>query len=260
MTRQRMPVVPYGRRKGLSGADAGIRQVAPTFGKLLHLTSSSKSAERLVVESDAERLVGHLLTLDPRVRRFVPQPFTVDLIEGRLLWSPDEVAAARKRHKGREGRKFYTPDFAVDWVDRPQGVLEVKLEGFDGDDEYQAALHKASALLHTAGHTFTKVVVPAGQRSALRFNVPLLRKAQTRLDLWPSAGLVRRLEGLLEDGPRALVDVCRHLELSPCLVPHLMVAGAVGAKLAAQTISGEMLLHAAFGDQSHLFLLEELVV
>lgn len=259
MTRQRMPILPYGRRKGLGGADAGIRQVAPTFGKLLHLTSSSKSAERLVVESDAERLVGHLLTLDPRVRRFEPQPFTVDLIEGRLLWRPEEVAAARKRHKGREGRKFYTPDFAVDWVDRPQGVLEVKLEGFEGDDEYQAALQKASALLHTAGHTFTKVVVPASQRSALRFNVPLLRKAQIRQDLWPSAGLFRKLESHLEEGPRALLDVCRDLELSPSLVPHLLVAGAVGANLAGQTISGEMLLRAAFGDQSHLCLLEELV-
>lgn len=259
MRPRQAPVVPYGRRTGLKDADAGVRQVAPTYGRPLHLTSSSKSPGPLVVESPAERLVNHLLTLDPRVRAFEPQPFTVDLLDGCLLSSPEEVEAARKRHKGREGRKFYTPDFAVRWLDRPQAAVEVKLEGFEGNDDYDAVLQKAASLLDAAGYAFTKVVIPADQRIPLRFNVPLLRKASRQKSLWPVHDLVERVEGFLDGGPRTLSALCSELGLSPNLVPHLLMMGVAHANLLAQFIAGAMSLQAAHGDLSHLCLLEEFV-
>ncbi|WP_164962404.1 hypothetical protein [Rubrivivax sp. JA1026] len=95
------PAIAYGTRGRLGGADGGIRRVAPSFGKVLHLTSSDKAGDRFAVESDAERLVSHLLTVDPRVRRFEPQPFTVDLVDGRILRSREAVAEARQKHRQR---------------------------------------------------------------------------------------------------------------------------------------------------------------
>jgi hypothetical protein len=248
---------PYGRRSGQKDADTGVRRVAATYGKVLHLTSSPKASDRFVVESDAERVVTHLLTLDPRVQRFAPQPFTVDLLDGRILRTPEEVEAARKRHKGREGRKFYSPDFEVTWLDRPMGALETKLEGFEGDAEYDATLQLAASVLRTGGYDLGKVVVPSGNGNPLRFNLPLLRKAVGREDLLPTKDLIGQVEALLEGGPRTLRQLCSELGLSPNLVPALLVAGVLGADLARQTISGEMLLHAAYGDCTHLCLLDE---
>lgn len=250
---------PYGRRSGQKGADSGVRRVAATYGKVLHLTSSPKASDRFVVESDAERVVSHMLTLDPRVRLFTPQPFTVDLLDGRLLRTPEEVEAARKRHKGREGRKFYTPDFEVTWSDRPMGALETKLEGFEGDAEYDATLQLADSILRTGGYDLGKVVVPSSGSHPLRFNLPLLRKAVGRRDLRPTKDLIAQVEHLLDGGPRTLRQLCSELSLSPNLVPTLLVAGVVGADLARQTISAEMLLHAAYGDCTHLCLLNEML-
>lgn len=255
--RTRTSSIPYGRRSGQKDADSGVRRVAATYGKVLLLTSSPKASDRFVVESDAERVVTHLLTLDPGVQGFVPQPFTVDLVDGRILWTPEEVEAARKRHRGREGRKFYTPDFEVTWLGRPKGALETKLEGFEGDAEYDAGLQLAASVLRTGGYDLAKVVVPAGNGHPLRFNLPLLRKAIGREDLRPTTDLVGRVNAFLEGGPRTLHQLCSELCLSPNLVPALLVAGVLSADLARQTISGTMLLHAAHGDCSHLCLLDE---
>lgn len=127
------PQLSYGRRGRLSGADAGIRRVAPSFGKALYLTYSAKTNGLFAIESDAERLVANMLTLDPRVASFRPQPFRVDLLDQRILRTADAIAEARQKHKSREGAKFYTPDFEVVWLDRTRSIFEVKVEGYEGD-------------------------------------------------------------------------------------------------------------------------------
>lgn len=246
----------YGRRSRLQLADKGVRQVAPTFGKVLYLTYSKKCNGELVVESDAERLTAHMLTLDPRVKEFTTQPFTVDLIDQRLLKTPETVAEARRKHNQRLGPKFYTPDFAVEWESQPRSVLEVKLEGYEGDETYQTRLRLGSSIIEAHGYRFAKVVMPANPRHPLRSNLPLLKMAACRLDLWPDSDLVRRIVEICAQQPSSLKELCTTLNVSPNLVPALLVSGCVAGSLATQHLNGAMQLSAAFGDLSHLELLD----
>lgn len=247
----------YGRRSKLNAADVGVRRVASTFGKVQLLTYSSKSIGSIAVESDTERLVAHMLTLDPRVSRFQAQPFTVDLIDGRLLKTPEAVTEARARHKFRQGPRFYTPDFAVDWLTLPRSALEVKLEGYVGDEIYASVLGRGADILESNGYRFTKVVMPANAKHPLRSNLPLLRKAASRPELWPDASLVERIETLCGERSVTLKDLCAALDLSPNLAPALLVCGTLSADLVRQRLEGAMALSAAYGDLGHLALLNE---
>lgn len=189
------PKINYGNRGRLGGADSGIRRLAPTFGRVLLLTSSSKCSERFTVDSDAERLAVDLFTIDPRVRRFSAQPLTVDLIDGCLLKTRDEVAAARDRHRHRiGGRRLYTPDFSIEWHDDQRSVVEIKLEGFEGDAEYESMLRDASVVLEAWGIGFQRMIMPRDPRHPLRTNLPILKKAAARRDLWPDRELVERIQ------------------------------------------------------------------
>lgn len=248
----------YGRRGKLTIADKGVRGVAPTFGKVRHLTFSSKCCGELVVESDAERLTAHMLTLDPRVKGFKTQPFTVDLLDQRLLKTPEEFAIARKKHSQRAGPKFYTPDFAIDWHRTTRSALEVKLEGFEGDETYQDRIRLGSSILEAHGYCFAIVVMPANPRHPLRGNLPLLKMASSRLDLWPTDTLAQDLTEICSHKPVLLKELCVTLDISPNLVPALLVSGCVASNLTEQSLNGSMLLSAAYGDLRHLELLEQL--
>lgn len=253
------PAIAYGTRGRLSGADSGIRRVAPSFGKVLHLTSSDKAGDRFAVESDAERLVSHLLTVDPRVRRFEPQPFTVDLVDGRILRSREAVAEARLKHRQRTGWRFYTPDFGFEHAAMPRAAAEVKLEGYEGDADYLAALGRAEEVLDAAGYRFVRMVVPANTKHPLRANLQLLKIAKHRPDLRPDPQQLERIEAAC--GPEAvtLSALCAGLSTAPGAVPAWLICGAVRGDVAREHICGSMKLDAAFGDLSHLHLLEELM-
>lgn len=81
----------YGRGGRLSAANTGIRQTASTYGKARFGTYSEKARGNINVESDAERFVAQLPTIDPRVRAFQPLPFCVDQIDQRVLFTRDAV-------------------------------------------------------------------------------------------------------------------------------------------------------------------------
>ena len=134
----------YGVRSRRSAANAGVRLTARTYGKARIGTCAEKARGHIIVESDSERLVAHILGVDPRVREFWPQPFTVDLVGERLLFTPEERSEARKMRGGRAGDAVeYTPDFATVQSDGLQRAYEVKLEGFEGDDRYWAKVERA---------------------------------------------------------------------------------------------------------------------
>ncbi|MGC7969947.1 hypothetical protein ACP3WE_24280, partial [Salmonella enterica] len=76
-------------------------------------TYAEKADGHITVESDAERLVAHILSIDPRVRSFKQQPFTVDLVGERLLFTREEVSEARRMRGCRTGEMEYRPDFSV---------------------------------------------------------------------------------------------------------------------------------------------------
>ncbi len=252
--------IQYGRRSLRHGSYSGVRRVAPTFGKVQHLTYSSKSAGAVSVESDAERLVLHLLTLDPRTRSFEPQPFTVDLVDGRLLRTPEALCEARSKHKYIQGPCLFTPDFAVDWLDGPRSAIEVKLAGYEGDASYAQALRRAAEVLDAHGYRFSKVVWPAHREHPLRFNLPLLKAASQRADLRPDSALVQRVQDFCGDDTVSLAELCRELSLPPSHVPLLLVAGVLSADLFRQRLDGRMELRCAYGDLGHLALFDEVCV
>src|ERR1700761_3828332 len=132
-----------GVRSSRSATNAGVRLTARTYGKARIGTYAKKAGGHITVESDAERVVAHLLCIDPRVRSFEQQPFSVDLVAQRLLLTREELSEARRMRDGRAGEAEYTPDFATVQTDGLQRAYEVKLQGFEGDDQYWAKIERA---------------------------------------------------------------------------------------------------------------------
>lgn len=253
----------YGSRGMLQGLDAGVRRVAPSFGKQLHLTYSQKADGIVTVESDSERYVSHMLTLDPEVSSFSTQPFAVDLIERRLHRTTAAVEAARARYKRVRGQKFYTPDFGVQWHLSGQSghyatAIEVKLEGYESDEKDLQRMEAGRNVIEAAGIEFLRVVWPRSQNHPLRTNLPLLLKAKQRVDLWPDAVTVAAVEGAFVQGVTTVRELCDALSLSPNVIPSLLVSGLLSANVGQELIRGAMRIELAYGDLGFLSLLRGL--
>lgn len=247
----------YGSR-GRRPESTGVRPVAPTFGKTRFSTYSTKAAGAMDVEYDAELLVTNMLTLDPGVRAFAGQPFTVDLIDRRILRSREAVSEARKKHRLVNGPKFYTPDFAADCFDSPPLAVEVKLEGFLGDDEYAQKLTRVQSLLEAAGYHFLRVIIPSNPWHPLRVNLGLLADAALRQDLWPNRDEAAALETVCGEEGSSLGDVCNALNLSADFSPAWLVSGVIAADLLRNPINFDLHVTPAHGDLGHLAMVKEL--
>jgi hypothetical protein len=198
-----------------------------------------------------------MLTLDPRVKAFQTQPFTVDLIDEKILRLNEEVSEARKKHSKRAGPLFYTPDFAIDWIQLTRSALEVKLEGFEGDEEYQKKLQLGASILTAHGYRFSVAVIPRDTRHPYYSSLVLLKQAAGRPELWPDEQQLQKIAQLCSAGPLNLKELCKELGTSPSLVPAMLVSGSVSADISLHHITGSMLLSAAYGDLSHLELIEK---
>ena len=95
------------------------------------------------LESRLEQSVAHALELDPRVRAYRAQPFTLDLSTGERL--------AEKHPIKPSGAVYYTPDFVVD-LDDLQIVVEVKPSAFV--QEHKALLESVREALRQQGLRF----------------------------------------------------------------------------------------------------------
>lgn len=241
----------YGSRGRSAETNPGIRRVAPTFGKAQFRTYSTKASGSLVVESDAERVVAHMLSIDPRIKSFKQQPFTVDLLDCRICRTEEELSLARARHKSESGQKFYTPDFLAHWINGSKISLEVKLEGFHGDEAYKAKLEIAQSVIRANGHEFLILVIPFRQSHLLRGNLSLLSKAALRNDPIPPL-LQSSIEQVCKDDAITVKKLCSILKISPNIVPSLIVRGILYADINQHYINGAMSVRCAYGDLSHL--------
>lgn len=247
----------YGSRGRLRGIDQGIRRVAPTFGKALFSTYSTKAVGEMAVEADAERLVGDMLTLDPGVRQFWTQPFTVDLIDRRILRTRADVADARSKYKGLEGSKLYTPDFEADYHTQARIAIEVKMEGFEGSEQYAGMLSLARSLLESSGYRFLRVVIPEDPWHPVHLNVGVLANAALRPDLRPTADEADAVVAACGEEGKRLGCVCESLGMSSQLAPAWLVSGVITADVAHHPINFDLHVRPAHGDLSHLSLFEE---
>ncbi|NPT39632.1 hypothetical protein [Paraburkholderia xenovorans] len=246
----------YGRRGRLNSANTGIRHTASTYGKAKLGTYSTKADGHLIVDSDAERFVAHLLAIDPRVKAFRPQPFRVDLIDQRLLFTQQAVREAWHKHRDVPGPKFYTVDFSVDWQDGLRHAIEVKAEGYEGDDVYWEKVARARPILTANGYPLRTVVMPANTAHPARMNSRVLKQAVHQAHSRLTDELIERVTRRCEEGPLLLRTLCADLDVSPNLIPVLLVSGVLAGELAHHTICGTLELSLAYGDLDHLCLLE----
>lgn len=250
----------FSPRPGLNKVDRGIRKTAPTYGRPVFLTHAHKAEGGLALEGTSERLISQLLGIDPGVSAFKAQPFTVDLVEGKLLFTAKEKALARKRDRVRgESSSFYTPDFAVGWSLGANTSLEVKTQGWEGDEaEYQEKLSRAAVVLREHHFDFARVVVPSFWRHPLLTNAPLLHQAANRRDLHPDHAVMEQLEALAIRGACTLGQFCTGLGLDMRMAPVLIVFGVLKVDFLVHYLKSDTPAELAYGDLGHLSVIDEL--
>ncbi|TPG24965.1 hypothetical protein [Variovorax guangxiensis] len=249
----------FNTRPGLKRLDRGIRKTAPTYGRPVFLTHAAKSQGGLAVESPSERLVSQMLGLDPSVRSFEPQPLTVDLLHGTLLHTVEEKARARKRDSVRgERSSFYTPDFMVRWSLGATTAVEVKTQGWDGDEPYQDKLVRAREVLSYHSIDFARLVIPSWWRHPLLTSVPLLHQAANRRDLRPDMLVMEQAALLAHSGACTLGDFCSGLGFEMRMAPVLIVFGALKVDLMAHHLRSDTPAELAYGDLDHLSIADAL--
>lgn len=247
----------YGRRGRQHEGNNGIRAVSSTFGRAKRGTYSEKAGGDINVESDPERFASHLLSVDPRVKSFQPQPFSVDLLDQRLLLNREEKREATLRHRGMPGAKIYTTDFSVMCTDGLRYTIEVKSEGYEGDYLYWEKIQRARLVLSANGYPLRTLLFPANTAHPIRTNARLLKQALHQIDTYFDRLPIDRIVRRCEQGRLTVGELCRDFQLSPGLVPILLVKGVLSANVAHCYINGSLELFPAYGDLSHLFLLEE---
>lgn len=249
----------FGKR-GRTDNDAGIRKVAPTFGRVRIQTQHGKAHTSITVDGHAERMTGYALNVDPSVQTYVPQPLTVDLIDGRLHQSKEAVAEARRKHAGKNGPWFYTPDHLIHWSGQTtKTALEVKDEAWQGDADYERKLERAAEILDFFGYEFAKVVIPCHPQAPLKRNLTLLsqamRRESRRLDIRPPA------DDRANNSSDAwtLSSACEALGVTLQQAPWLLLNGHIGMDLMGQHLKADTPVHLAWGDLGHLCLVRRMM-
>lgn len=249
----------YGKRGGLKDFDRGSRNVSHAYGKSTLLTYGVKAEGGIALESESERMVAHLFNLDPEVGSYSPQPFAVELTMGAIARNDeekDDLRARAKRHGGKA--VFYTPDFGATWASGTKVAVEVKLDRFPGDEEYQRKLQLARKVLFSHGMEFLKLVTPSNWRHPLRTNLPLLHQASMRRDIWPEPEIAQRIHDLSEAGAKTMGEFLSGLALDARMAPLLLVSGHLEADVVEQPLCFATPTAPAFGDLSHLQMVRKL--
>lgn len=251
-------VPSYGIRSQRTAANAGVRLTARTYGKARIGTYAEKADGHITVDCDAERIVAHILSVDPRVRSFKSQPFTVDLVAERLLFTRDEVSEARRIRSGRGGDVEYTPDFATVQTDGLQRAYEVKLQGYEGDERYWSKIDRAREIMEAYCYPLTTIVVPSDERHPVIVNAQLLKPAMARVHDYLTLDIIDRVERYCESGPMLQRELCAALQIPTGLIPLLLATGVLQADVAHQHICATLQVSAGYGDLGHLCMIEEL--
>jgi hypothetical protein len=198
-----------------------------------------------------EHLVGLMLSIDPGISRYEPQPYTVDLVEHRLLRTTSEVQRMREKYRGMKGPFFYTPDYGVDYLNAAKGTLEVKKFGYEGDAEYDEKLIRAERIIRAHGHDFKKVVLPC-ENHPMYLSVPLLFQARGRMDLIEEKDLLEKVATLARKGAVTFKDFGQGLKIGQNLMPVLLVKGVLSADIWNVRLDFKTPAQPANGDLRHL--------
>ncbi|WP_449104449.1 TnsA endonuclease N-terminal domain-containing protein [Pseudomonas mohnii] len=145
-------------------------------GRAYVMCSAKNGNLEIRLESRLEQSVAQALELDPRVRAYRAQPFTLDLATGDLL--------PEKHLIKPQGTLYYTPDFSVELADL-QIVLEVKPRAFL--EEHKELLGKVRSMLISKGMRFIVISEDHFTGHYLRniqLFMPFLTQAAHSLSAW----------------------------------------------------------------------------
>lgn len=148
-------------------------------GRAYVMCSAKNGNVEIRLESRLEQSVAQALELDPRVRAYRAQPFTLDLATGDLL--------PEKHLIKPQGTLYYTPDFSVELADL-QIVLEVKPRAFL--EEHGELLGKVRSALMRKGMRFIVICDNDFHGHYLRniqLLIPYLTQAAHSLPLWAAS-------------------------------------------------------------------------
>lgn len=144
--------------------------------KAFVLCSPKNGRVEIRLESRLEQSVAQALELDPRVRRYATQPFTLELSSGQLL--------AERPQRRQPGQEFYTPDFVAD-VNGLEVVIEVKPTAFlDAHREQFARLKEYFLALGQRFVVITEADLPPAYQRNLAVLLPFLTQAHSYLAAW----------------------------------------------------------------------------
>lgn len=250
----------FGKRPKAKEMTLGVREVSSTYGTTKNISFNAKVNESapFLVESEAERLVAQVISIDPAFTTCLPQGIAVDLVAGTLLHTLAEREKAKKQNAEVSGDAIYTADFLAGLVSGARIAIEVKLDRFPGSVAYQQKLMAAKEILLRHGYDLWLVVIPANQRHPAWSNIALLAQAHLRKDLMPSAAVFQKVEAFLRHGSYMAKDLLLELNMGPNMLPSLIVFGLVTTDLLAGHLKGDTRVEASFGDLAHLNLIERL--
>ena len=247
----------YLKRPVMAKIDLGVRKVAPTYGRGAFVLDSHKMGGTATVESTGEQLLAQMLSIDPLVSEFKPQPFTVDLIGRRIIRSEEERRQVKKLYAGEPGPVMYTPDFGARMATGQIVALEGKLGSFEGGLDYEAKLARAADILSKLDIELMRIVLPHDRQHPIYSNIPLLHQAAKRHDLLPVEGQLANLDQLAEHASAELKVFMSQLRLGMNLAPVLIANGVLSAPIHEAFIRGNMPVEPAYGDLQHLHVFQE---
>lgn len=249
------------KRKG-NGMPKSVVQGTRILGRasgnsaLLFGTSKAENGSIVIPEGPLEQTVLHLADLDPRVLSVRCQPFTIDIVTGKIYEDRQDLLNDRAlRHKPEIKIREYTPDvlFSLDYGKKL--VAEVKDPRFMGDEQYKNKVDRAAEILLANGYPFSYITMLYEESNPLVQNAKLLTQfAKTYVGFITDFQRVQLAEFLKTDS-RTLGEVCNHLNISLREAPILILSGLVSIDLKSSRISAKSPVQLANGDLQHLMLL-----
>jgi hypothetical protein len=158
----------------------------------------------------------------------------------------------------RTGDVEYTPDFATVQADGLLRAYEVKLQGYEGDDQYWMKIERAREIMEAYCYPLSTVVVPADERHAVIVNAQLLKPAIALARTYLTPDIIDQVERYCRSSSVLQRALCADLQIQTGLIPLLLATGVLQADVAHHHISAALELSAAYGDLGHLCLIEEL--
>lgn len=233
----------------------GVRILGRTSGRPASLYGTEK-AGIAPPESPLEKTIGQLGQLDPRVVSVKGQPFTVDVVTGRLFHSREALLSDRAtREKSLVKLREYTPDFLMQLIDGRKVVVEVKDEKHMGDELYWEKVNKAEVIMRANGYHFLVVTMAYEPDHPLVQNAALLTTFMKIHSGQLSPAQVSTLARILDGNSRELREVCTLIDLNFRESPVLILRGHVSIDLKASRVGAQNHVVLAHGDLSHLELL-----